>query len=217
MHKPETESLLALDVIAGRFARAVRAGLASARPIACPAVKVAKRHVDFSRRPIDLAMAEEEIAKEEANVHEPGTDATYTRVRKAMVRLSTWRTFRDKLKEGRPLARAVEVMGVRLGPVALLAAPFEIMQAIKNDVVLAARAPVPLVMGLANGCLGYAPDRLCAARGGYAADAVPLMVGTPPFAAIHDELAAALLPLDAALDTDYYPRRRPQQGRKGYA
>jgi hypothetical protein len=81
----------------------------------------------------------------------------------------------------------------------LLGTPFEIYQAIKNDVVAAAQAPIPLVMGLTNDELGYAPDRATAAAGGYAARQVPFMLGSLPFANIHDELAAALLALDARL------------------
>ena len=39
-----------------------------------------------------------------------------------------------------------------------------------------AKSPLPLVMGLTNDGLGYAPDRDCAARGGYAADMVLVLV-----------------------------------------
>jgi len=92
-----------------------------------------------------------------------------------------------------------ELQGFRIGPVALLGAPFEIFQTIKNDVVGAARSRVPLVLGLTNGCHGYAPDRTAAGRGGYAADTVPIILGQMPFANIHDELVEALLDMDAEL------------------
>jgi hypothetical protein len=81
----------------------------------------------------------------------------------------------------------------------ILASGFETMQAIKNEVVQAARGPHTWVAGLANDTLGYAPDRVVAARGGYAADMVPLIVGTLPYAGVHDELVQALLRLDQAL------------------
>ena len=79
------------------------------------------------------------------------------------------------------------------------------MQTIKNEVRLKAKSPVPLVMGITNDLLGYAPDRTAARRGGYAADTVPLMLGILPFANIHDELVAGLLEVDSALNTPASP------------
>ena len=71
---------------------------------------------------------------------------------------------------------------------------------IKNEVKQDAKSPVPLVMGLTNGSWGYLPDRVCAARGGYAQDFVPFMKSTLPLANGHDELKNALLKLDAELN-----------------
>lgn len=51
-------------------------------------------------------------------------------------------------------------------------------------------------MSVTNDTLGYAPDRAAAARGGYAADIVPMIIGTLPFARIHDELVENLLALE---------------------
>jgi len=47
--------------------------------------------------------------------------------------------------------------------------------------------------------MGYAPDKTVAARGGYAADLVPMIVGRLPYRDIHAELAQALLEVDRAL------------------
>jgi len=58
-----------------------------------------------------------------------------------------------------------------------------------------------LVMGITNDGLGYAPDKTAAARGGYAADTVPLLLGSLAFANIHEELVREALALDAALNT----------------
>jgi hypothetical protein len=58
---------------------------------------------------------------------------------------------------------------------------------------------VPLVVGLVNDSVGYAPDRTAAARGGYAADMVPMICGSLPFANAHQELLEGLLAVDAAL------------------
>jgi hypothetical protein len=73
------------------------------------------------------------------------------------------------------------------------------MQAIKNEVVAKARGPITWVAGLVNDSVGYAPDRAVAARGGYAADMVPLICGMLPYADAHGELAAALLAVDRDL------------------
>ena len=62
-----------------------------------------------------------------------------------------------------------------------------------------ARSPLPLMMGVTNDTPGYAPDHTAAARGGYAADVVPLILGSLPYANIHDELVASLLDVEAKL------------------
>ena len=103
------------------------------------------------------------------------------------------------MDRGESLQPPTQLQGLRLGPLALLGSPFEIFQAIKNDVRQRAKSPLPLVMGLTNDGLGYAPDRDCAARGGYAADMVPLMIGMLPYANIHEELVTAFLALEALL------------------
>jgi hypothetical protein len=101
--------------------------------------------------------------------------------------------------EGASLEPPAELQGLRIGPLALLASPFEVFRAIKQDAVMQAKCPIPLVLGNTNDDFGYAVDHAAAARGGYAADLVPLICGALPFANIHDELVEELLALDAAL------------------
>jgi len=199
VHEPEQESLLALDVIAGRYARCVRAGISAAQPVDVDALRAVRREMEFSRREPGLDDFRALLAEQEAIIHAPGaTDADPT-VRLATVKAVAYRRFLAALNAGRPLTRPTLVQGLRIGPLALYGAPFEIFQAIKNDVVAGARAPVPVVLGVTNDSVGYAPDRTVAARGGYAADQVPLMQGTLPLANIHDELVGALLELDREL------------------
>ncbi len=82
-----------------------------------------------------------------------------------------------------------------MGPIGFLGSPLETFRAIKQEVVAKAKAPLPLVMGITNDTLGYAPDRETAAKAtGYAAGFVPLMGGTVPFADVHGELVRELLP-----------------------
>ncbi|HPT96712.1 MAG TPA: hypothetical protein PLU39_02470, partial [Armatimonadota bacterium] len=104
-----------------------------------------------------------------------------------------------RMEAGEKMEPVSEVQGFRLGPVALLGAPFEVMQAIKNDVVARSRHTIPLVMGLTNDSLGYAPDRDAEARAGYAARMVPMIKGMLPLKGVHDELVKVLLRLDGAL------------------
>ena len=199
VHKPEEESLLALDVIASRYARAVRAGLAAAQPVEVDSIAHARREVTFSRKPWGRDRLESMLADQEALIAAADATDEDSNVRRAIVVALAMRQMLGKLDSGKSLEPATEVQGMRIGPVAMLGAPFEIFQAIKNDVVSRAKAPTPLVMGLANDDIGYAPDRTKAAMGGYAADFVPLMCGSLPFANVHDELVEALLDLDADL------------------
>lgn len=201
VHKPEQDSLLALDVIAARYARAVRQGLAQATPVAVDELRCAVHPFTFTRRNLTRDDLAQRLAEQEQVLHAPGASDEDGAVRMAMVYALAYRKLLRQLDAGESLSPATELQGLRLGPVALLGAPFEIFQAIKNDVRAAAQAPIPLVMGLTNDQLGYAPDKTAAARGGYAAESVPLMLGSLPFANIHEELLQELLRLDAALSS----------------
>ena len=132
-------------------------------------------------------------------MHAPGATDADAGVRMAMVNALALREWIAAAEAGRTEAPPTEIQGFRIGPVLALASPFETFQAIKNDVRSRAGASVTLVLGCTNDTLGYAPDRVAAARGGYAADVVPLILGTRPFARIHDELVEQLLALAAEL------------------
>lgn len=200
VHKPEAESLAALAVIGERFAASIREALRNARPIAVDTLRTVQFETVFSARPqVDTAYLEQMERDNLAKIHAPDADPESCECRMAMVHVLAARKLLAQLKTDPLRGTRATIAGIRLGPVALLASPFETMQAIKNDVVQKAHAPIPLVLGIANDSLGYAPDRYCAARGGYAADTVPIICGTLPFADIHGELAAALLRADAEL------------------
>jgi hypothetical protein len=200
VHKPEQESLLALDVIAARYARAVRHGFAAATPVVVDELRSVLRPVTFTRRSFTREGLAQRLAEQEAILHAPGASDEVGEVRMAMVFAQAYRKLLRQMDQGETLAPATELHGLRLGPLSFLGAPFEIFQAIKNDVKAGAKSPVALVMGLTNDQLGYAPDQTCATRGGYAADTVPLMLGSLPFASIHEELVRELLAVDAALN-----------------
>ena len=200
VHKPEKEALLALDVIAARFANSVRNGLRAAQPVAVTSLKCADVLQKFSSKEIPLGKIKETLAENEALVYADGASDENEAVRMAVVNVLALRSIISRIEKGENLLTQFgEIQGIRLGPVAFLGGPFEIMQAIKNDIVAAAKSPIPLVMGLTNDDLGYAADRTMAARGGYAADIVPMIVGRMPFRDIHTELVRAFLEIDRNL------------------
>ncbi len=203
VHKPEQESLLALDVIAGRYAAALRRGIAAAKPLEVDKLRFKRNELVFSRKKWPLEKLRGMLAEKEALLaHPDATDDFSTddwNVRMETVYVLALRGLVARAEKGESLEPATEVAGVRLGPVALLGSPFETFQAIKNDVQAKSKAPIPLVMSFINDSVGYAPDRTATARGGYAADMVPMICGQLPFANIHDELVAALLALDDGL------------------
>jgi hypothetical protein len=205
VHRTEQESLLALDVIASRYARAVRRGLADARPVPVDSLACIRREVAFARKTFDLAKLRALLVEQEAILRAPGASDADDKVGMATVNALSFRKWiaAAETGAGQVTAPPTEMQGFRVGPLLLLAAPFEIFQAIKNEIKARTGVPVTLVLGCANDTLGYAPDRTAAAHGGnagdYAADVVPLIIGTLPFARLHDELVEQLVALAAAL------------------
>ncbi|MGD9496559.1 MAG: neutral/alkaline non-lysosomal ceramidase N-terminal domain-containing protein [Armatimonadota bacterium] len=199
VHKPEQESLLALDVIASRYARSVREGLAQAGPVQVDAVASALHEVTFTRKAWGMGELRERLGEQEAIIQAADATDADQGFRRAVMLALGYRELIAAMEAGANLQPATEVQGIRLGPISLLGAPFEIFQAIKREVSEKARSPVPLVMGITNDELGYAPDRVIAAVGGYAAEEIPVALGRLPFANIHDELVSALLEVEAAL------------------
>jgi hypothetical protein len=195
VHKPEMESLLALDVIAARYARAVRRGLAAAAPVRVDSIGAVSRQEVFSRKPLDIAALRRLLAEQEATLRAPDASDSDSKVRMATVAARSLRGLVAAAERGESLSPPLELQGFRIGPLLVLASPFETFQAIKNDVRAGTGVPATLVLGITNDTQGYAPDRTAAARGGYAADTAPLIVGRLPYAAIHDELVAGLLSL----------------------
>ncbi|NLF31740.1 MAG: hypothetical protein GX591_12730 [Planctomycetes bacterium] len=195
----EPDALRVLDVIGARYARVIMKGLEVARPLAIDRLAAAQHHVAFTRKPMDRGKLAALLAEQEAVLNAPDARDDAREVRMAMVYALALRTLLERLDRGEDLSPPEELHGLRIGPVAFLGGPFEIFRAIKNDVVAAATAPIPLVMGLTNNSIGYAFDHAAAAKGGYESDMVPFICRQLPFAAIHDELAAGLLGVDRAL------------------
>jgi hypothetical protein len=196
--KPEQESLLALDIIAARYANAVRTGLRTAQTMPVEALDAKTVAVAFSRKDFSLEKLLSMRAEKESVLDAPAASDSDPKVRMATVYLLALRKIIAALEKGLPVAPPTELQMLRIGPVGLFGTPFEVFQAVKNEFCSKSRTKTPLVMSQTNDTLSYAPDRTAAARGGYAADVVPLILGTLPFARIHDELVANLLALERA-------------------
>ena len=199
VHKPEAQALLALDVIAARYANAVRAGIAQTKPLDVDRIASVLREVRFPEAPVSADKLRERLAEQDALFAAPDATDEDRELRMAAVYASSLRDIIPTVEAGGPTREPTELQGFRVGPLALLGAPFEVFQAIKNDVVAEAQAPTTLVMGLTNDSNGYAADRTAAERGGYAQDMVPLMKGVLPFEDIHTHLVRELLETEAAL------------------
>ena len=190
----------ALDTMAGRYARSVRQGLETAEPVDADAVRVTRRQTTFSRSPIPLSELRERLATEESVLGDPEADDADPAFRMAVLWSKALRSIIDRVERGVSFENTTELQGIRIGPVALLGGPMEIFQAIKNDVVRQAQAPIPLVLSLTNDEQGYAVDRAAAQDDAdYAARTVPLGKHTLPYANVHEELACGLLEIDADL------------------
>jgi hypothetical protein len=194
VHKNEQDSLLALDVIAARYASSVRSALAAAKPMNVDAVRSVRMEIAFRRIAPTLGDLRKWLGEKEAILHAPDATDASPEVRMAAAYAMTLRQLIAKTESGQPLSAPTELQGFRIGPLRLLGTPLEIFHAIKEEVV-ARTGEETLVMGITNDMASYAPDRTTAARGGYAAQQVPMLFGQLPYEDIHGELVESLVAL----------------------
>ncbi len=191
--------LRALDFTAGRYARAVRAGIQSARELADGPVVVANLPVVFSHREVPRAELVGKLAEEQAVIDAADACDSDRKFRMAIMRSLALRSLLERVDAGTVWQTETTVQGIRIGPLSILSAPLEIFFSIGREVIDAGLNTITLVLGVTNasGENGYAPDREAAQiQGDYAATTVPLWKHNMPYANIHDELAAALKQLD---------------------
>ena len=198
-HKDKNKALLALDVIAGRFERAVRAGLEQARPVDPDILCTAKAPVAIATCPIDWNELDKFLEKQQAILENPAADESAWGTGMAVAYLDGYRRLKDFCERNPDGFFHVLVHGVRLGPVTLFGAPFEMFQAIKNEVVSKAKAEFPVVVGLTAAEYGYAPDRN-ADMESYEAKMSPMICGIPQYLHIQDDLVTAFLELQSRLE-----------------
>ncbi len=208
VHKPEKESLLALDVFAARFANAVRHGLQEAKPIEIDAIRSVSKVFQFATRSL---FTPEHLAKLKAEYEKPFEDPMLSddswEACMNTVYLNGIERIEKAIKEGNDKFIEAELHAIKVGPLEFLGAPFEVMQAIKNNIHAAVKAPYPMLMSLTNGRYGYAPAQdildmtsLANGRGGYESDRVPLINGLLPYGNIHRELVQYMTELDGILN-----------------
>ena len=205
-HESQDMSLQALDVLAGRYARALREGVEQAEPFLVDRIACFSESVTFSRRAWSLADLKAKLKEAEdiigAVPNDMCSSADLHRDHKralSVVFANALRGIIDRMERDGSHIPPTELQGMAIGKVSILGSGFEVFQQIKREINAQAESTVPLVTGLVNDSTGYAPDRETADRGGYAVDQVPLMGGQIPYSNIHDELVEALLRIDTAL------------------
>ena len=116
VHHPEEISLRALDVIAERYARSVRAGLVAAKPLAVDAIRCALREVTFRRASWDLDKLRAMLAEKESVLHAPNADDAASDVRLATVYVIALRRLIALRESGQPFEDADGRAGNPRGP-----------------------------------------------------------------------------------------------------
>lgn len=206
VHKSEQDSLLALDVFAARFANAVRNGLQQAKEIEIPSIRsVAKEFFFKGKQVFSLEKLEELKKEQEKIIYAENASDENGECRMAAVYLQGIDIIKGILARGEK-GLYDELQIIRMGDIQFMGAPFEIMQAIKNDIIAASKAKYPLVMSLTNGSRGYAPDNESlmgvnritgnGREGNYESIKVPLIAGQLPFEDIHNELVRYMSELE---------------------
>jgi hypothetical protein len=140
-----------------RVVTAVEEGLAALRVLAVPAIRSLRRTFSYQIRPIDEA-------KEDAAVRAYGERYLGNQ---AAANREVFRQMRAEMVLRQGESRACDLQVIRVGDVALVAVPGELFA--RLGLALRRRSPFrhTYVLGLANGEIGYIPDRAAYDLGGY--------------------------------------------------
>ena len=202
-HRTEEESMRALSIISQRYFNVLEDGLRGSCPLPETTLQNRVRDVVLPRVNWDASLIEEKIRVLEHRLHAPGiTDLPLAenvppleQRGMDMVRLAGLRHLQERLSEGKSLHPRSRLHALSLGPVRFLGAPLELY----NETRLAlekARHDGPLILvSLANGAHGYAPDPIGFKENPYAAEFVNLMSGHLPFTCLHEFLLRELVQL----------------------
>ena len=149
-------------------ANAIYAALDSAQPVAVETLRVETRAVEL---PLDLAAFKAQIARKQP-LAEAGKLEAYDKDW-----FENFATRYDLTKTTLPITLGA----IRLGDVALLFHPAELYSV--YGLLIQRDSPLPhtLVVGYADGYIGYVPDPKAYTRNEYAAAMVPTILNYPPF------------------------------------
>lgn len=198
-HKDRNRAMLALDVIAGRFERAIRLGLEKAsEPHGPEALDSAIVPLEIPTRTPDWKEMEKFLAEQCAILANPDADESSGETGMAVAYLDGYGRLRKFLERNPDGVFRVHAHGIRLGSVLLRGAPFEMFQAIKNEAVAGSKAEFPVIVGLADAEYGYAPDRN-SDMNSYEAKMSPMLCGIPQYCHIQDDLVSAFRKLESIL------------------
>jgi hypothetical protein len=201
-HEPQDRSMHALNVMAARYARVIRAGLAAAKPIAVTPVASASEGAPFQRADWTEQRLTTEMAARRAKIlTDPAGDAS-SDCRLDTVFLNGMRKVLADLKTRGTHRAPVEMQAIRAGDLRIVATPFELFRDIKERLVRESGRPALLVLSTTNDCAGYAVSQRRFAKAAYAAEMVPFILGICPLTpAIEEEITASGLRLLSQLDT----------------
>ena len=195
-HQPQDRSMHALNVLAGRYARTIRAGLAAgqaldAAPVAAASEAVLLGRADWSRQ----RLLEEIASRRRQVLADPGGDASGD-CQLNMVFINGMRKVLADLEARGTHQAPVEMQALRMGELRIVGTPFELFRQIKERLVRESRLEHLMVLSLTNDSAGYAVSKARYEQAKYAAGQVPFMLGVCPFRPdVEDEIVAAGLRL----------------------
>ena len=195
----ENAVMINLSIIAARFESSIRNGLDAARPVEDESLAAVSEEIEFTARSISREFMEEVRNKELKKFAAP--DATEDSCGMSSALLDGIGIMEKYLAEHPGGGRKHRLHVLRIGPATLFGAPLEMFQAIKRDTVKGSLARFPMIVSLADGEFGYAPDTEQLSNGEtYESKISPLLTGLPPFTDVHHQLVENFLRLEKQLE-----------------
>ena len=188
-----------LNIIAGRFESAIRHGLETACEISDESLSAVSEEIPFDTHRLSGEFMEEIRNRELEKFTQPEASESSCGMSAAILDgIGIMENFLSEHPDGK---RRYRLHLLRIGPFTLFGAPLEMFQAIKRDIIKGAASRFPLIVSLADGEYGYAPDteQLCKEET-YESKISPLLTGLPPFSNIHHQLVENFLLLEKRVE-----------------
>lgn len=199
-HQPEAESLEALDIIAGKYADAVKKGILSAETVPIKKLSCISRDIEFSHKNYTLAKLHDLLEENTSifSVNSSIDELTNETARRNTVLAIALRRMIELKEHKQTIYKPSEINAICLGPIKILGSGFEVFQSVRNEIIENTSGQPTLITSLTNDCLGYVVDKTVAARGGYAVDFAPFILGFLPYSNIQEEFINAMLDIDSS-------------------